>query len=146
MTTNGYIWHHGHHLLCMTPLTTVDSVCFFCQTCFFLQIFWHLKHVSQQNSELRHFLFNPFDTLSKVLLQIYTYKLKYGLGRHLLRQNICHWHRSHPMICYKSKYNYLLDNSELTLLRFGLLFKYWCNLTYSYYLHALIYTYKINNK
>ncbi len=40
-----------------------------------------------QNSDI--FLFNPFDTLSKLLLQIYTYMLKYGLGRHLLRQNIC---------------------------------------------------------
>ncbi len=28
------------------------------------------------DSELRHFLFNPFDALSKLLLQIYTYKLK----------------------------------------------------------------------
>ncbi len=66
------------------------------------------------------FLYNPFDTLSKLLLQMYTYKLKYGLQRNLLRQNICHWHRCHPAICYKSKWNYLLDNSELTLLRFGL--------------------------
>ncbi len=29
-------------------------------------------------TELRHFLFNPFDTLSKLLLQIHTNKLKYG--------------------------------------------------------------------
>ncbi len=39
------------------------------------------------------FLFNPFDTLSKLLLQIYPHKLKYGLGRQLLKQNICRWHR-----------------------------------------------------
>ncbi len=38
-------------------------------------------YLKTQNSEFRHFLFNPFDTLSKLLLQIYTYKLKYGLGR-----------------------------------------------------------------
>ncbi len=56
-----------------------------------MQVIHFFTKNKTQNSELRHFLFNPFDTLSKLLLQIYTYKLKqiytYKLSRHSLIQN-----------------------------------------------------------